>query len=52
MQSELPGYSGIEIDEKYIVSSTGALEFDKVPETMAVIGGGVIGLEMASVWNN
>lgn len=34
------------------MSSTGALDFEKVPETMAVIGGGVIGLEMASVWNN
>jgi dihydrolipoamide dehydrogenase len=34
-----------------IVDSTGALDIDKIPETMAVIGGGVIGLEMGSVWS-
>mmetsp|Transcript_5353 Transcript_5353/g.7893 ORF Transcript_5353/g.7893 Transcript_5353/m.7893 type:complete len:500 (+) Transcript_5353:85-1584(+) len=34
-----------------IVDSTGALEISKIPETMAVVGGGVIGLEMGSVWN-
>lgn len=38
-------------DNKYIVSSTAALEFTTVPEKLAVIGGGVIGLEMASIWN-
>jgi dihydrolipoamide dehydrogenase len=37
-------------DEKIIISSTGALSLPKVPETMIVIGGGVIGLEMASVY--
>lgn len=37
-------------DEKYIVSSTGALAFDKVPKHLVVIGGGVIGLELGSVW--
>tara|TARA_Y100000816_G_scaffold247501_1_gene196243 strand:- start:3845 stop:5251 length:1407 start_codon:yes stop_codon:yes gene_type:complete len=42
---------GIEIDEKNIVSSTGALSFDKVPKKLAVIGGGYIGLEMGSVWS-
>ncbi len=42
---------GIEVDEKKIVSSTGALGFDKVPDSMVVIGGGYIGLEMASVWS-
>ncbi len=42
---------GIEIDEKQIVSSTGALELEKVPEHMVVIGGGVIGLELGSVWS-
>ena len=42
--------NGIIIDEKTIVSSTGALSFDKVPEELAIIGGGYIGLEMASVW--
>ena len=42
---------GIEINEKNIVSSTGALSFDKVPAKLAVIGGGYIGLEMGSVWS-
>ncbi len=46
--SSLPG---IEINEKNIVSSTGALSFDKVPPKLAVIGGGYIGLEMGSVWS-
>jgi len=46
--SSLPG---IEIDEKNIVSSTGALSFDKVPKKLIIIGGGYIGLEMGSVWN-
>jgi dihydrolipoamide dehydrogenase len=41
---------GVEIDEKIVVSSTGALELDKVPGHMVVIGGGVIGLELGSVW--
>ena len=48
--SEVAPLRGIEIDEKRIVSSTGALDLPVVPKTMAVIGGGVIGLEMASVW--
>ena len=38
-------------DEKVIVSSTGALSLSKVPKTMALIGGGVIGLELGSVWS-
>ncbi len=42
---------GIEIDEKIIVSSTGALKLDKVPNKMIVVGGGYIGLEMGSVWS-
>ena len=42
---------GIEIDEKTIVSSTGALKLEKVPNKMVVIGGGYIGLEMGSVWS-
>ncbi|MDC0059561.1 dihydrolipoyl dehydrogenase [Pelagibacteraceae bacterium] len=42
--------SGIKIDEKNIVSSTGALSFDKVPKELIVIGGGYIGLELSSVW--
>jgi dihydrolipoamide dehydrogenase len=41
---------GVEIDHKAILDSTSALELDKVPETMVVIGGGVIGLELGSVW--
>lgn len=41
---------GIEIDEQFIVSSTGALELPNVPEQMIVIGGGYIGLELGSVW--
>ena len=40
----------IKIDEKIIVSSTGALSFEKVPKKLVIIGGGYIGLEMASVW--
>ena len=41
---------GIKIDEKNIVSSTGALSFEKVPKELIVIGGGYIGLELSSVW--
>lgn len=48
--SEVMPLPGIEIDEKDIVSSTGALELGKVPGKFAVIGGGVIGLEMGTVW--
>ncbi len=40
----------IDFDEKIIVSSTGALELDRVPAKLIVIGGGVIGLELGSVW--
>ncbi len=49
--SEATSLAGIKIDEKNIVSSTGALSFDKVPKKLAVIGGGYIGLEMGSVWS-
>jgi len=42
---------GIEIDEKNIVSSTGALSFSEVPKDLVVIGGGYIGLEMGSIWS-
>jgi len=41
---------GVKIDEKIIVSSTGALSFEKVPKELVVIGGGYIGLELSSVW--
>ena len=49
--SDVISLPGIEIDEKKIVSSTGALELSKVPDTMVVIGGGVIGLELGCVWS-
>ncbi len=48
--SEVVSLPGIAIDEKQIVSSTGALSLPKVPEHLVVIGGGVIGLELGSVW--
>ena len=48
--SDVASLPGIEIDEKKIVSSTGALELGKVPKSLVVIGGGVIGLEMGTVW--
>jgi dihydrolipoamide dehydrogenase len=48
--SEVAPLRGIEIDEKRIVSSTGAIALPEVPKSMVVIGGGYIGLEMASVW--
>jgi dihydrolipoamide dehydrogenase len=41
---------GVEVDERRIVTSTGALELDRVPGHLVVIGGGVIGLELGSVW--
>jgi dihydrolipoamide dehydrogenase len=41
---------GVEIDQRVIVDSTGALELPQVPRSMVVIGGGVIGLELGSVW--
>ncbi len=43
--------TGIDFDEKIIVSSTGALNLEKVPKKMVVVGGGYIGLEMGSVWS-
>jgi dihydrolipoamide dehydrogenase len=48
--SEASGLPGVEIDEKTVVTSTGALELGKIPKKMAVIGGGVIGLELGSVY--
>jgi dihydrolipoamide dehydrogenase len=48
--SDVARLPGIEIDEKRIVSSTGALELSKVPERLLVVGAGVIGLELGSVW--
>ncbi|KAH6890980.1 dihydrolipoyl dehydrogenase [Thelonectria olida] len=49
--SEATPFPGLEIDEKRVVTSTGALSLEKIPESMTVIGGGIIGLEMASVWS-
>lgn len=49
--SESTPLPGIDVDEKTIVTSTGALEFDAVPKHLVVIGGGVIGLELGSVWS-
>ncbi|MEX0343396.1 MAG: dihydrolipoyl dehydrogenase [Rhizobiaceae bacterium] len=50
--SDVAGIPGVEVefDEKVIVSSTGALSFPKVPGKLVVVGGGVIGLELGSVW--
>lgn len=48
--SEPTPFPGIDFDEKVFVSSTGALDLQEVPETMTVIGAGVIGLELGSVY--
>ena len=48
--SDIARLPGIEIDEKQVVSSTGALELGVVPKRMIIVGGGVIGLELGSVW--
>ena len=49
--SDVAKLPGVEIDEKTIVSSTGALELGKVPEHILIVGAGVIGLELGSVWH-
>ena len=49
--SDVAKLPGVEIDEKTVVSSTGALELGKVPGKLVVVGGGVIGLELGSVWS-
>jgi len=49
--SEVTPFPGITVDEETIVSSTGALSLKKVPEKMVLIGAGVIGLELGSVWS-
>jgi dihydrolipoamide dehydrogenase len=48
--SDVARLNGIDIDEKRIVSSTGALELPKVPQKLLVVGAGIIGLELGSVW--
>ncbi|MCJ1330986.1 dihydrolipoamide dehydrogenase precursor [Thelotrema lepadinum] len=49
--SEATPFPGMTIDEKKVITSTGALDLEEVPNKMVVIGGGIIGLEMASVWS-
>jgi dihydrolipoamide dehydrogenase len=48
--SDVARLNGIEIDEKRIVSSTGALDLTKVPQQLLIVGAGIIGLELGSVW--
>ncbi len=48
--SEVTPLAGVEVDEDIIVSSTGALDFTKVPKKLLIIGAGIIGLELGSVW--
>ena len=48
--SDVMALPGVEIDEEIVISSTGALSLKKVPEHLIVVGGGVIGLELGSVW--
>ncbi|KAH0542081.1 hypothetical protein FGG08_003461 [Glutinoglossum americanum] len=49
--SEATPFPGLTIDEKRIITSTGAIALQQVPKKMVVIGGGIIGLEMGSVWS-
>jgi len=49
--SEATPFPGLEIDEKKVITSTGAISLTEVPKKLLVIGGGIIGLEMASVWS-
>ncbi|KAI9676958.1 MAG: dihydrolipoamide dehydrogenase precursor [Caeruleum heppii] len=49
--SEATPFPGLQIDEKKVITSTGAIALEKVPKKMVVIGGGIIGLEMGSVWS-
>ena len=48
--SEPSSLPGVEVDERIVVTSTGALSLEKLPKKMVVIGGGVIGLELGSVY--
>jgi dihydrolipoamide dehydrogenase len=48
--SDVARLNGIDIDEKRVVSSTGALDLTKVPQKLLVVGAGIIGLELGSVW--
>jgi pyruvate/2-oxoglutarate dehydrogenase complex dihydrolipoamide dehydrogenase (E3) component len=49
--SEATPFPGLTIDEKKVITSTGAIAMQQVPKKMVVIGGGIIGLEMGSVWS-
>jgi len=49
--SEATPFPGLNIDEKKVITSTGAIALEQVPKKLSVIGGGIIGLEMASVWS-
>ena len=49
--SESTPFPGFEVDETKVVTSTGAIALKEVPKRMIVIGGGIIGLEMGSVWS-
>ncbi|MDP3258831.1 dihydrolipoyl dehydrogenase [Bosea sp. (in: a-proteobacteria)] len=49
--SEAAGLPGVTVDEKTVVTSTGALELTSVPKELVVVGAGVIGLEIGSVWS-
>ena len=49
--SEATPFPGLEIDEQKVITSTGAIALKEVPKKMVVIGGGIIGLEMGSVWS-
>lgn len=49
--SEATPFPGLKIDEKRVITSTGAIALQEVPKRMVVIGGGIIGLEMGSVWS-
>ncbi|MBV0899441.1 MAG: dihydrolipoyl dehydrogenase [Wolbachia endosymbiont of Fragariocoptes setiger] len=49
--SDVNSLPGINIDEKYVISSTGALSLTEVPKKLVVVGAGAIGLEMSSIWN-
>src|SRR4029077_7046030 len=48
--SEVTPLPGVTVDEKKIVSSTGALELAEVPKRLVIVGAGIIGLELGSVW--
>jgi dihydrolipoamide dehydrogenase len=48
--SDVARLNGIDIDEKRVVSSTGALDLPKVPQKLVVVGAGIIGMELGSVW--